>query len=222
MAALVPLFPLETVLLPGLPLPLHIFEPRYRELVRDVSAEGRDRCFGVIAVLAGSEVASARTDPSVASVGTLAEIVELEPHDDGRFDLLTIGSRRFRVIAFDRARSYLQAEVEWLEERDGEGPEHVPDVVSRLCVLYVRAVAGLGRRSLADDSLPADVLRLSYQVAAHLRLPNGERQQLLEAATAHERLARCQRLLRRELALLAGTRSLPVPPRALQLDATSN
>ncbi len=226
MAALLPIFPLESVLLPGLPLPLHIFEPRYRALVADVSAEGIERCFGVVALQHGFEVESGPEPDgqplSLAAIGTVAEIVEIESYDDGRSDLLTIGSRRFRILGIDRGRSYLRAEVEWLEESDGDVRPGLTGAARELCGLYVRALARLARREANDDPLATDPLRLSYQVAAQLRLPNSERQELLEAATAADRLAHGMHLLRREIALITQTRSIPVSPRALQVDASSN
>ena len=159
---------------------------------------------------------------SLAAVGTVAEIVEVEPYEDGRSDLLTIGSRRFRILAINRDLSYLRAEIEWLDESDGEIRPGLTAAARELCGLYLRALARLARREVTEDVLAADPLRLSYQVAAQLRLPNSERQQLLEATTAADRLGYGLHLLRREIALITQTRSIPVSPRVLQVDASDN
>ena len=89
----IPLFPLHAVLVPGAPLPLHVFEPRYRALVADCLAAGAP--FGVVCISAGREVGAGSV--SFAAVGTLAEIREVSRHPDGRFDIVTIGTARFRL-----------------------------------------------------------------------------------------------------------------------------
>ncbi len=112
----IPVFPLDHVLLPGLPLPLHIFEPRYRQMLADIEAARGG--FGIVALSRGSETSA---DVDFAKIGTLAEILEKEPYPDGSCDLLTVGSRRFRIVDVDSsAKPYLQAQVEWLSEDDGD------------------------------------------------------------------------------------------------------
>jgi Lon protease-like protein len=224
-AELLPIFPLESVLVPGLPLPLHIFEPRYRQLVTDVCEPGGRRAFGVVALLRGREVGAdtAHALDNLAGVGTVAEIIEIGRHPDGRAELLTVGSRRFRLIELDHDKPYLQAKIEFLEESDGHPDPELVRVAAQLCTKYVHLLAGVAQLDAPeDDPLAADPLRLSYQIAANLRLPNDERQRLLEAASAADRLVDGMRLLRRELTLLTQTRSIPIPPRAFQVDASSN
>jgi Lon protease-like protein len=237
MAPVLPIFPLDTVLLPGLALPLHIFEPRYRQLVTDVQQASDSPGFGVVAVRrdsladaiepaeAGSsaERAALEHDPALAAVGTLAEIIEVEPYEDGRSDLLTIGSRRFRVLDLSPVgKPYLQATVEWLPEEDGDSTPALLDAARTLCGRYVATMGRLSGREFSATDYADDPLRLSYQVAAQLRLPNVERQRLLEATTAAKRLRAAIGLLRREITLISGTRSVPVAPGLVQLDASPN
>jgi len=117
----IPLFPLRTVLAPGIALPLHIFEPRYRALVRhclDASTP-----FGVVMIREGSEVAPVDGEPqelSIAAVGTMAEIREANRYPDGRWDLLVVGGRRFVVVDVDGdTEPYLVAEVDPIDDAPG-------------------------------------------------------------------------------------------------------
>jgi Lon protease-like protein len=206
---MLPIFPLQYVLLPGVPLPLHIFEPRYRQLITDVTDEGTE-CFGIVTVRRGNETDK---DVLIATVGTVADIVEREPHPDGRIDLLTVGTRRFRIVSVDTKAAYLRAEVEWLEEEFGRVDASLLGDVRRTCRSYLTRLAGLGLR--AEDDLSHDPLKLSYQVAAHLQLPLDERLRLLDQPTVAARLAVERDLLRREIALLSATRAIPVPPRVI-------
>lgn len=210
-----PIFPLQLVLLPGMALPLHIFEPRYRQLIVDVG-ERESPCFGVVALRRGTE-----SDPwadgsvALADVGTVADIVEREPYPDGRVDLLTVGTRRFRIVNVDdKAAPYLCAEVEWLTEEFGRIDANLLGDVRRDCRSYLTQLAGMGLRS--DDELSHDPLKLSYEVAAHLQLPLTERLGLLQQRTVGDRLAAERDLLRREIALLGATRAIPVPPQAIR------
>jgi len=128
----IPLFPLGAVLYPGLMLPLHIFEDRYRALVRDLVAGRDDQVgnqlgnqpnnegapyFGVVAIRAGREVGAAGVEglSALHEVGCTAELRGVEEYEDGRDDIVTTGSRRFRLLGLDTYKAYLQAEVEWLD-----------------------------------------------------------------------------------------------------------
>ncbi len=117
----IPLFPLRTVLAPGIALPLHIFEPRYRALVQHCL--DTESPFGVVMIREGSEVGPVDGEPqelSIAAVGTLAEIREASRYPDGRWDLLVVGGRRFLVIDVDGdSEPYLVAEVDPIEDAVG-------------------------------------------------------------------------------------------------------
>ncbi len=220
MADVIPVFPLSQVLLPGLPLPLHIFEPRYRQLLLDVQRGPGRAAFGVIALRSGVEASlpfTAGTEPEIFDVGTLAEILEVVPYEDGAADLFTVGSRRFRIRELLRESTpYLRARVDWLPERDGE--LHPAQVVAThtLCARYLELLGGLTGRS-ADDELPTDANLLSYHVAGQLPLAAPDRQELLAEANAADRLRRAVPLLRREIRLLESTRSVSASPEELRL-----
>jgi Lon protease-like protein len=213
----IPVFPLDHVLLPGLPLPLHIFEPRYRQMLADIDT--RPSTFGVVALHRGGETSA---DVDFADVGTLAEILEKEPYPDGSCDLLTIGSRRFRVVEVDRSsKPYLQARVEWLTEDDGELSADLVPVATALFGRYSHVLAELSSRD-RDTELADDPLRLSYEIAARVQLPVAQRQRLLAMSTAAERLAACLVVMRREITLIEQTRSIPVATQALRILPGSN
>jgi hypothetical protein len=224
-AEAIPLFPLSHVLLPGMPLPLHIFEKRYRDLLDDVSRSGRSGAFGVVALRRGTEAVSpAAVDDGVdvEEVGTLAEILEIDPNEDGTSDVLSVGSRRFRVLRLlPDDGSYLRAEVEFLDEPDGELTAEQERRARELLDVFDSLLLRLAGRSTGSE-LPDDANQLSYQVAARLPLAPLERQQLLADDTTATRLQRVARLLRREIALLQRTRSIAVSPAVLRLPAGPN
>jgi Lon protease-like protein len=208
----IPVFPLDHVLLPGLPLPLHIFEPRYRQMLADIEASRGG--FGIVALSRGSETSA---DVDFAKIGTLAEILEKEPYPDGSCDLLTVGSRRFRIVDVDSsAKPYLQAQVEWLDEDDGDLPTDLALMVTALFGRYSQVLSDVSDRD-RDVELVGDPVRLSYEVAARVQLPVSQRQKLLAMPTAADRLLACLIVMRREITLIEQTRSIPVALQALRI-----
>jgi Lon protease-like protein len=205
---LLPLFPLGTVLFPGLLLPLHIFEERYRALVRDLIEGPEDeRTFGVVAIREGREVGDGGIR-SLHRVGCLADLRQVEPHEDGRFDIVATGARRFRIDSVDStSRPYLQADVEFLDEPEGEAATVLARAVTSLWGAYRQALTG----SPPDDpsELPDEPGVLSYLVAAATILDLGDKQALLEDADTTTRLRRELAILRREAVLLRLLPSLP-------------
>ena len=115
MSELLPLFPLSTVLFPGMRLPLHIFEERYRLLVAHLRTQPEPRRFGVIAIRTGREV-GADGITALHEVGCVAAVRQIAPHADGRFDLATVGTERFRLVRVDDSLPYYQGEIEPLED----------------------------------------------------------------------------------------------------------
>jgi Lon protease-like protein len=204
-----PLFPLNTVLVPGLVLPLHVFEPRYRVLVQALMAlpEGATRHFGAIAMRSGHEVAGTEPDtPVLYEVGCTAELREVTPYADGRFDIVSVGETRFRLLELDDAAAtpYQTGVVELLTEQDGSGD------LSRLAEhgvrLFTRYREALG---VELSELPDDPQVISYLLAAAVVLDLPERQALLETATTADRLRAEFELLRRERAMVSAFRALP-------------
>ncbi|EEP70870.1 peptidase S16 [Micromonospora sp. ATCC 39149] len=217
-----PVFPLGTVLFPGLVLPLHIFEERYRALVRHLVGlpEGAPREFGVVAIRAGWEVAPGapgRPVPSVGDVtlhevGCTAELRQVTELSDGGYDIVTVGRRRFRIADLDvGAEPYLTAEVEWLPEPDG--PDEGADLLAARVISVFRQYLGLIRPGPEDisEQLPEDPTVLSHLVAATAMLTVDDRQRLLAVDDTAARLRAELRLLNREVALLRQVRAVPVP-----------
>ncbi len=194
-----PLFPLNTVLFPHMPAGLHIFEERYREMIRDCQEQGTS--FGVIGIREGLEVGRSVLP---FSVGTLAQIHELEALDDGRYNLVVAGASRFRVESMSLERPYLVGAISYLEDTRGD-ESLIPELAERAARAFTEYTASL--RNLADtnvgedeqgDELPDDPELLSYLIAASLNVEVNRRQELLEEDSVSGRLRRCLQVLRRE------------------------
>ena len=205
MATRLPLFPLSTVLVPGLVMPLHVFEPRYRVLIQALMdlPEGAPRHFGVIAGRPGKD---ADTLAGLYPVGCTAQIREVTPYDDGRFDLVTVGHVRFELRSLDQdaGTPYHTGFVDFIGEPDGPG-----DVNAAAELVGLRFAAYRDRLRVEQSGVPTDPRVLSYLVAAAAVLELPERQSLLEAPTTHERLISELTLLRREIGLLDAFNALP-------------
>ncbi|RLP86520.1 MULTISPECIES: LON peptidase substrate-binding domain-containing protein [unclassified Micromonospora] len=235
MTARLPVFPLATVLFPGLVLPLHIFEERYRALVRHLVdlPEGASREFGVVAIQAGWEVApagpGARHTPAgsgevtLHEVGCTAELRQVTELADGGFDIVTVGRRRFRIAEVDESSApYLTADVEWLPEP--AGPDEVADLLAARVIAVFRQYLGLVRSDPEEisEQLPEDPTVLSHLVAATAALTVDDRQRLLAIDDTAARLRAELRLLNREAALLRQVRAVPVPLAELASPPTPN
>ena len=200
-----PLFLLRTVLFPHMPLSLHVFEERYKQMLEDCLESGRT--FGVVAIKQGQEVGSEATP---CQVGTLARIVSVEKLDDGRVNLIITGASRFRVLRQVPGKPYVQAEVDYLEEDD---PPPNGDLSRRVKRAFESYIAGL--RTLAPNlstvpPIPSEDEVLGYLVAAMVETPLDARQRLLEAPTAAVRMEMELKILRFE-ADLVRRQVLPTP-----------
>ncbi|NIL56786.1 LON peptidase substrate-binding domain-containing protein [Salinispora arenicola] len=233
MTARLPVFPLGTVLFPGLVLPLHIFEDRYRALVRHLVGlpEGTPREFGVVAIRAGWEVGPTAPDGrplpgddvTLHEVGCTAELRQVTELPDGGYDIVTVGRRRFRMGTVDRAGApYLTAEVEWLPEPDA--PDEAAELPAARVIAVFRQYLGLIRADPAEipEQLPEDPTVLSHLVAATAALTIADRQRLLAIDDTAARLRAELRLLNREAALLRQVRAVPVPLKELAAPPTPN
>ena len=192
-----PLFPLHTVLFPGRPLPLHVFEQRYRDMLRDC-LEG-DRRFGVVAIRCGQEAGG---DADIFDVGTIAEIEHIEPLPDGRANIVTRGMERFRIESLiPDGTAYLRAQAQPLDdippEDDDAGGR--AGAVRRLLMLYLEAL-GAPRQML--DRIPTAPEALAWLAASTLQVELPELQQLLEMDNCNKRLELTLRVLRREANIL--------------------
>jgi Lon protease-like protein len=185
------LFPLGIVLLPTERVPLHIFEPRYQELIGEC-IESDDE-FGMLYA----------DEDGVREVGTLARVAEvLERFDDGRMNVVVEGGIRFRVEQLTRGRSFMTAEIGPVEDDDGDVDA---ETASRAAGSFraLAALAGAETEEL-DESSP----QLSFELAAQVELPPDSKQQLLELRTEQERLEAVAELLDDARTALIATREL--------------
>jgi Lon protease-like protein len=208
-ATRLPLFPLGTVLVPGLVMPLHVFEPRYRVLVRALMElpEGAPKHFGVVAIRHGRE-AGGEEAPAMYSVGCTAELREVTPYSDGRFDIVTVGHLRFQLAGLDTAAQtpYHTGLVDFLDEPDGDDETELAGLADHVAL---RFAAYRDRLQVEQSGVPTEPRVLSYLVAAAAVLDLPERQSLLEQPTTSARLHAELDLLRRETRLLDAFSALP-------------
>lgn len=207
----IPIFPLDAVLVPGLVMPLHIFEPRYRRLIADLqSLPEEDRAFGIVSVrdarVADALGSGSTRDWSTAlyDVGTMASLREVDPLEDGRFDIVTVGTKRFRIRDVDQDAPYLRAIVDEVPEVAGDQSEQWAAKVVESFLQY--------RRLFDEDDeteLPDEPGVLSYLVAAAVVGDLAERQGFLAAPDDGDRLRQEWAFLRRESAIISALPSLP-------------
>lgn len=207
MATRLPLFPLNAVLVPGLVLPLRVFEPRYRVLVKALLElpEDAERQFGVIAIRSGREV-GADGVRALYAVGCTAELREVTSHSDGRYDLVTVGETRFRLVGLDEGAGtpYHTGLVDFISEEDGDGD--LAGLARRVTRRFADYREQLG---VEVTELPEQPQVVSYLVAAAVVLDLPERQGLLEQPTTADRLRAELEILRRECALVKAFGALP-------------
>lgn len=208
----VPLFPLRTVLVPGLVLPLHIFEPRYRLMVRMLDDLPEDeRGFGVVAIRPGADPESGGIS-ALYEMGTMARVTEVDALPDGRYDLVTVGARRFSIEALDNEMPYTRAEVHLHAEPVGDSLRagDLARTAARLLAEYRSLIAGWGVIDMARiENLPDDPVVLSYLVCSAIVTDLPERQRLLGVADAEQRLAAACDVLRREISVMSALPSMP-------------
>ncbi|MEU6764473.1 LON peptidase substrate-binding domain-containing protein [Streptomyces sp. NPDC046853] len=228
-----PLFPLNSVLFPGLVLPLNVFEERYRAMMRDLlkTPEEEQRLFAVVAIRDGLEVAPSAPglpdptaqpeqgptagfgdDPLTAfhAVGCIADAATIRERADGGFEVLATGTSRVRLHSVDASGAFLTAEVEELPEDPGEEAGTLAEGVLRAFRSYQKRLAGARERSLSTGAeLPDDPSVVSYLVAAAAVLDTPTKQRLLEAPDTASRLHDELKVLRAETAIIRNLPSLP-------------
>jgi Lon protease-like protein len=226
-AETLPLFPLGTVLLPGASLPLHIFEPRYRQLTVDLmTGTVPDRSFGVIATRQGSGDGS---DGAVATheVGCSALLREARQLPDGRYDIVTRGDRRFRLLGIDDTAPapYLVGTVEWLpdDETDEEQRALLPMLAKSAREAHRHYCSAAWQHGDWEEP-DADVepAALPHLLAADCLLTLEDRQALLEERNPLHRLRMVRGLLVREAEFLRQLRAVPVPLSQFGVETTRN
>jgi Lon protease-like protein len=177
----IPLFPLNVVLLPGAPLPLHIFEERYKQMVNECLESESE--FGMVLA----------DESGTRQVGCTAKIVELvERYEDGRMLILVEGSRRFRLNSILAGKSYYVGEVEYLEEKESE--EDVTALAEECITLLERVVEAATEGSVGIEIKPP-YRNLSFAIAGRIEFDLEARQQILELTAEKERLEKVRELL---------------------------
>jgi Lon protease-like protein len=201
----IPIFPLNVILFPGMQLPLHIFEPRYKLMVqRCLDGDYFDipRAFGVALMVAGRE---GESETMPAPIGCMADIMQSTPLPDGRINLMCVGRRRFEILSLREEDDYLVGNVEWLDDERGEAVNTHDDLIeaqrTRGALESYLASIAQNAGSLAPDvmqlEIPSSPEVFSMWVAALLPLSAHEKQPLLETTSTLQRLQREYSLLRR-------------------------
>jgi Lon protease-like protein len=195
-----PLFPLNTVLFPGMPLPLHIFEERYKRMIRFCMETSQP--FGVVLIRQGSEALGPLAEPH--EIGCTARILEIQPLAEGRMNIITLGENRFRIVATRSQDEYLVGQVELfpLEETN---PEQMTAHAQRLLPWvrqYMQILSEVSETDLEPDKLPADPAVLAYLAAVLVQIPPEQKQALLAAQRAIDLLGSMEKIYRREVVML--------------------
>jgi Lon protease-like protein len=199
------------VVFPGVSVPLHVFEDRYRALVHHLLTipDKTLRVFGIAAIREGFEVGRHGVQ-SVHRIGCVVQMTSVEPYEDGRFDIEVVGRQRLRVDGLDTSGDFLVGEVELLGEQ--RSPEEDPREAARTLATfeeYRRRLSELRGGPVLDGDMPSDPEYLSYSLAATCLLTLQERQSLLEADSSLERLILLRHALLEEMRAMRAVPSLP-------------
>ncbi|UDY22471.1 LON peptidase substrate-binding domain-containing protein [Nocardioides sp. Kera G14] len=209
MTVALPMFPLNSVLYPGVSVPLHVFEDRYRALVHHLLRieDPAERVFGTVAIREGYEVGDHGAQ-SLYRVGVRLQLTEVEAHPDGSFDIVALGRDRIRLDGLMTNGEFPVGEVSDRPAPTVDVPEDVLTRARATFTAYRAAVTDL-RGDPYSGLLPKDAEYLSWTLAAVAPLPLAERQTLLEADDAGERIALVTDYLRSELEAINVIPSLP-------------
>lgn len=197
----IPLFPLSTVLFPGMLLPLHIFENRYKMMIQRCIDHEED--FGVVFIQEGSEVG--RGNAQIFDIGTTAQITHAETLPDGRMHIATVGMHRIRVIETDEdSYPYMVGMVEEfpLEEGDPVQIQAASDELSSLLLKYLAIIAKMGSAEIAFDQIPRDATALAFLTAIVIQSSAEYKQELLSIPSLEELLRHEKQLIARENRIL--------------------
>jgi Lon protease-like protein len=196
-----PLFPLNTVLFPGAPIHLHIFEPRYQKMIGLCIEESRP--FGVVLIRSGKEANAPLATPH--RIGCTANIIQVQRMEQGRFNIVAIGQERFRILTLDTdSQPYLIGQVELypFQIKDPQELEQRAARLRRQFQKFVAAVIEVSGNSVEIGDLPEDALGLAYMAATVLQIGVHQKQALLEQSDVVTLLDQLLYIYRREQALL--------------------
>lgn len=206
-----PIFPLNTVLFPGMPISLHIFEERYKEMINVCLAETKP--FGVVLIHHGREVGEP-AEPY--EIGCLAKIAQVQPFPDGRMNMVAVGTERFRIYGLEQQNHpYLVGQVESLPfASHSSGLTKLGQQVRGQLLQYLALLAKIGNVEFSVERLPEDAVELAYLASTLLQAPNEKKQALLEIDTAGELLQAVYATCREELAVMKVISTQETPPQA--------
>jgi Lon protease-like protein len=196
-----PLFPLNTVLFPSTPLTLHIFEERYKMMIGECIRARQP--FGVVLLRSGSEVLNVGTEPVLYTVGCTARIIQSQPLDGGRMNIVAVGQDRFTVTDFDRALPYLVGQIEPYPLPNPE-PAALAEIVNRMRPWIHRYLTILDKTEhvrINPRQLPQNDVELTYLAASLLKINIHIKQELLMSPSAVKLAANVHRLYRKEVTL---------------------
>ena len=196
-----PLFPLRTVLFPGAPLRLHIFEDRYKRMINTCLENNQP--FGVVLIRHGVEALGPLAEPY--PIGCSARIIQVQKLEGGRMNILAIGQERFRIVSLDKASlPYLVGSVETipLQTKDQDAVLRGGEALRKLVDRYLQMISQTGSAPFGQEELPDDPAPLAYYAAAFLQIPATQKQGLLSIHNELELLIEVHKLYRREIALL--------------------
>ncbi|HEV8190974.1 MAG TPA: LON peptidase substrate-binding domain-containing protein [Ktedonobacterales bacterium] len=195
----IPLVPLNAVLFPGMALPLHVFEPRYRQMTKECLDNGAP--IGIVLALPEGMVEREAS----AHIGTMARICDYQRLPDGRYNLLTVGTQRFEVVEVRHDHPYISGLVRLLKDQPADDLQMTDDLAREGRMIlreYLQLVLQLlGSEDFAIE-MPEQADDLSFLIAASLSCEDNEKQRLLEITSVSERLATGVRLLREEVEVL--------------------
>jgi len=191
-----PIFPLPVVLFPGMPMPLHIFEPRYRKMLSDIRAG--DNLFGLSYFDTGSSDSEV---PPAGHIGCVAEVTETQALPDGRSNVLAVGVVRYEVESYvERGDSYLVVRANYFEDDDEDEAALAPRA-REVAAMFMRVANAIriinDERGNLPDISDTEPQKLSFLVAAAMEIEVEQKQELLELRSTAERLNRLRDVLAR-------------------------
>jgi Lon protease-like protein len=195
----IPLFPLNTVLFPGMLLPLHIFEERYKMMIQ--------RClddklpFGVVLIKEGNEVGPGA---KVYTIGTMAYITEVDRMEDGRMNIATLGLERFKVLATYQDEPYMTGDIDYFPYANTETQQAEQEArrLEPTLIDYLQIIAKMSDTTIALDKMPTDPDKLAFLTAIVLRAPMKDKQDLLAIPSMPDLLRQERSVLTREIQVL--------------------
>jgi Lon protease-like protein len=196
-----PLFPLQTVLFPGSPLFLHIFEDRYKWMVR--LCQETSQPFGVVLIRRGVEALGPLAEPH--AIGCTARIVDVQPLSEGRLNIKTVGEERFRILSLRSETSpYWIGEIEYhpLTNREPVAFDRAVEALRPIVLRYLQLIEQSGKIQIKLEKLPEDRVRFTYMASSLLQIPADSKQELLSIEDGFTLVERLRSIYLREMAIL--------------------